>query len=430
MQRVLAIILGGGRGTRLYPLTKMRAKPAVPLAGQYRLIDIPVSNCINSGISCIFVLTQFNSASLNRHITQTYHFSPLSEGFVEILAAQQTPEHSLWFQGTADAVRQYVSTFREYKVDEYLILSGDHLYSMDYRPFLEWHHRSGADITISVVPISMTQAGDFGILRVDDDGTVVEFREKPKGEEGLKGMAMSGRASGPWREIPAERPYLASMGVYLFRKEVLISLLRDKSNFADFSKEIIPSSVNELKISAYPFNGYWEDIGTIESFYRANMQLLTQPRPSFDFFNAEFPIYTRPRFLPPSSVAQSTIVQSLICEGSHIAEYSIRRSIIGIRSRIASGCSIEDCLVMGADFYQTEEERREESAHGIPPSGIGANCQLRRAIIDKNARIGANVRILNRAGVSDAEREAEGIWISKGITIVMKNAVIHDGTEI
>jgi len=430
MQRVLAIILGGGRGTRLYPLTKMRAKPAVPLAGKYRLIDIPVSNCINSGINSIYVLTQFNSASLNRHITQTYHFSHLSDGFVEILAAQQTPEHSHWFQGTADAVRQYLSTIRDHKVDEYLILSGDHLYSMDYRPFLESHLQSGADITISVVPVAQKQASDFGIVRIDDDGKVVEFREKPKGEEGLNGMAMAPRASGPWREIPADKPFMASMGVYLFRKEVLISLLRQKSNYADFSKEIIPSSVSELKINACLFNGYWEDIGTIESFYHANMQLLTQPRPSFDFFNADFPVYARPRFLPPCSVSKSTIVQSLICEGGHIEDAQISHSIIGIRSRIASGSCIEDCLVMGADHYQMERERREDLASGIPPIGIGAGCVLKRAIIDKNARIGANVRILNRAGVSEAEREAEGIWISKGITIVMKNAVIHDGTEI
>ncbi len=429
MQRVLAIILGGGRGTRLYPLTKLRAKPAVPLAGKYRLIDIPVSNCINSGVRSIYVLTQFNSASLNRHIAKTYYFSPLSEGFVEILAAQQTPEHSNWFQGTADAVRQYMPTFREHKVDEYLVLSGDHLYSMDYQPFLAYHRESGADLTISVVPVAAEQTPNFGVLRVDSDGNVVEFREKPKVHD-LDGMATPPHAPGLGGEIPESRPYLASMGIYLFRKEALIALLQDKNRFADFSKEIIPSAINELRIKAALFSGYWEDIGTIESFYHANMQLLSQPLPTFDFFSNAFPIYTRPRFLPPSVLAQSTVVQSMICDGCCIADAEIRHSIIGIRSRIGAGACVEDALVMGADYYQTEAERNCDAAQGIPPIGIGENSLIRRAIIDKNARIGANVRILNTAQISEAQREREGIWISNGIVIIMKNAVIQDGSVV
>ncbi|HOT95933.1 MAG TPA: glucose-1-phosphate adenylyltransferase [bacterium] len=430
MQSVLAIILGGGRGTRLYPLTKMRAKPAVPLAGKYRLIDIPVSNCINSGIRSIYVLTQFNSASLNRHINQTYHFSLLSDGFVEILAAQQTPEHSQWFQGTADAVRQYVSTIQEQKVDDILVLSGDHLYSMDYGPFLEAHRCSGADLTISVVPVAAEAAPGFGILRVEGKGRVVEFREKPRSREELEGMSMAGGAPGLAGEVPAATPYLASMGVYLFRKEVLIRLLQEKSGLADFSKEIIPSKVDELNIQGYLYNGYWEDIGTIESFYHANMALLAQPRPSFDFFDARHPVYARPRFLPPTSIAQSTVENSMLCEGCRIAGAHIIHSIVGIRSQIDADVRIEDCLLMGADYYQTAEERAADLAGGKPPVGIGAGSVIKRAIIDKNARIGKEVRIVNRAGISEAERESEGIWISKGIIIIMKNAVIKDGTQL
>jgi glucose-1-phosphate adenylyltransferase len=429
MRRVLAIILGGGRGTRLYPLTKLRAKPAVPLAGKYRLIDIPVSNCINSGIRSIYVLTQFNSASLNRHIAKTYYFSPMSDGFVEILAAQQTPENSLWFQGTADAVRQYLPTFREHNVDEYLVLSGDHLYSMDYRPFLAAHRESGADLTISVVPVAAAQAPDFGVLRVDNQGNVVEFREKPKGDE-LDGMSTVPQAPGLIGEIPENRPYLANMGIYLFRKEALIKLLHDKNRFADFSKEIIPSAIDDLRMKAYLFNGYWEDIGTIESFYRANMQLLAQPKPSFDFFSAASPVFTRPRFLPPSVISESKIASSMICDGCCIADAQISHSIIGIRSCISSGACIDDTLLMGADYYQTEQERRNDIARGIPPIGIGENSIIKRAIIDKNARIGANVRIENNANISAAEREREGIWISKGIIIIMKNAIIPDNTVI
>lgn len=429
MRKVLAIILGGGRGTRLYPLTQFRAKPAVPLAGKYRLIDIPVSNCINSGLRSIYVLTQFNSASLNRHISQTYYFSPLSEGFVEILAAQQTPLHSHWFQGTADAVRHYMATFSEHKVDEYLVLSGDHLYSMDYRPFLAAHRQSGADLTISVVPVPASDCSSFGILRIDGDGNVVEFREKPRPNR-LDGMATPPDAPGLNGEIPASRPYLASMGVYLFRKEALQRLLLDHASCTDFSKEIIPAAVHDLRIRAWLFDGYWEDIGTIESFYRANMQLLAEPAPNFDFFNAAAPVYTRPLFLPPSMITESLVQRSLICDGCTIERSEIRRSIIGIRSRIAAGARIEDCLMMGADAYQTDAEVAEAERSGRPLMGIGANSVIRRAIIDKNARIGANVQIVNAAGVMEAEREREGIWISKGIVIVMKNAVIPDNMVV
>ncbi len=429
MRKVLAIILGGGRGTRLYPLTRLRAKPAVPLAGKYRLIDIPVSNCINSGIQKMYVLTQFNSASLNRHIARTYSFSPLSEGFVEILAAQQTHENSDWFQGTADAVRQYVATFAEHKIDEFLILSGDHLYRMDYRPFIHYHRESGADVTISVVPVSQASASDFGILKINRHGDVQAFREKPK-EAQLLEMAAQPGILGLDETLLQSKPFIASMGIYVFRKEVLTRLLQEKSRYKDFSKEIIPSAVHDLRIKAYLHKAYWEDIGTIESFYNANMQLLNLPAPTFTFFDVDFPVYTRPRFLPPSMISDCHVVQSMICDGCIITGADIQHSIIGIRSRIDRGGFLEDCLVMGADYYQTMEEVESDITAHRPFVGIGAGCRIKRAIVDKNARIGKNVTIINREQIQDASRKDEGIWISKGIVIITKDAVVADGTTI
>ncbi len=429
MLKVLAIILGGGRGTRLYPLTKLRAKPAVPLAGKYRLIDIPVSNCINSGIQKIYVLTQFNSASLNRHIAQTYHFSPLSEGFVEILAAQQTPENSDWFQGTADAVRQYVTTFIEHKVDEFLLLSGDHLYHMDYRPFIQYHRQSGADLTISVLPVSQANASEFGILRINREGDVEEFREKPRGAQLLEMQTQPG-IPGLDEEILSSKPYIASMGIYVFKKEALIRLLKEKAHFTDFSKEMIPSAVKDLRIKAYLFKDYWEDIGTIEAFYNANMQLLSQPVPTFDFYDVNHPVYTRPRFLPPSLISDSHIVESMVCDGCTVTGARIKHSIIGIRSRIDKGTLLEDCLIMGADYYQSRDEIAQNREQALPPIGIGPDTVIKRAIVDKNARIGKSVTILNRERIQEASREKEGIWISKGIVIIMKGAIVRDGTAI
>jgi glucose-1-phosphate adenylyltransferase len=304
MKKVLSIILGGGAGTRLYPLTKLRAKPAVPLAGKYRLIDIPVSNCINSEIYKIYVLTQFNSASLNRHIARAYSFAGFTEGFVEVLAAQQTPENPNWFQGTADAVRQYIWLLEEWDVDEYLILSGDHLYRMDYRLFVQRHRETQADITLSVVPISERLASDFGLMKIDNAGRIIDFSEKPKGEE-LRQMQVDTTILGLTKDQAQQKPYIASMGIYVFKKEVLIKLLKESLNQTDFGKEIIPAAAKDLNVQAYLFNGYWEDIGTIEAFYDANLALTQQPHPPFSFYDEDAPIYTRSRYLPPSNNPQT-----------------------------------------------------------------------------------------------------------------------------
>lgn len=429
MRNIVAIILGGGRGTRLYPLTKLRAKPAVPIAGKYRLIDIPVSNCINSGIHKIFVLTQFNSASLNRHIAKTYQFSLLTEGFVDILAAQQTPEHSDWFQGTADAVRHYLDTLCEQTATEFVILSGDHLYRMDYRPFLEYHRTHNADITISAIPIESERAPELGILRINHDGEVTEFREKPKGKY-LKEMRINGSLPGSDKSILEKRPYVASMGIYIFKKEVLVKLLTQKTMYTDFSKEIIPSAVGEYKIYAYLFHGYWEDIGTIESFYNANMQLVAHPHPLFDFYDIEAPIYTRPRFLPPTILNNSTIKDTMLCDGCVIDNAIMSNSIIGIRSRIAYNVTIDRSLVMGADFVQTTKEQQADMEKGLPPVGIGSDTIIRGAIIDKNARIGRNVKIVNDRKVQQLTNERQGYWISNGIVIVSKGSIIPDNSII
>ncbi|MDX2271692.1 MAG: glucose-1-phosphate adenylyltransferase [Cyanobacteriota bacterium] len=428
MREVLAIILGGGRGTRLYPLTKKRAKPAVPVAGKYRLIDIPVSNCINSDIDKIYVLTQFNSASLNRHITNTYRFSPFGGGFVDVLAAQQTPENPEWFQGTADAVRQYLWLMESWKAKEYLILSGDHLYRMDYRPFIERHRQSQADVTLSVVPCGEADASSFGLIKIDETGRVVDFKEKPKGAL-LQSMRVDTQSLGLSAEEALQKPYIASMGIYVFNHDALISMLNNREH-TDFGKEVIPASIQTMKIQAYLFNGYWEDIGTIEAFYRANLALVQQPNPSFSFYDAQTPIYTRPRFLPPNKILDSHIQESIIADGCIIKNAEIRHSIIGIRGRLEANTVVEHTMVMGADYYESSEEREAKLANGIPPLGIGANSHIRNAIVDKNARIGRNVKILNKDHVQEAECEEKGYWISNGIVIVIKDAVIPDNTII
>lgn len=428
MRDVLAIILGGGRGTRLYPLTKRRAKPAVPLAGKYRLIDIPVSNCINSDIDKIYVLTQFNSASLNRHIINTYRMSPFTGGFVDILAAQQTPDNPDWFQGTADAVRQYLWLMDSWKPRDFLILSGDHLYRMDYRPFIHYHRQTGADVTLAVLPCEEKVASGFGLLKIDADGRIVDFKEKPQGEL-LKACQVDTQALGLSPEEATAKPYIASMGIYVFRREALIEMLKVKEH-TDFGKEVLPSAIGKYHLQAYPFKGYWEDIGTIEAFYRANLALVQQPNPPFSFFDSEMPIYTRPRFLPPNKILDSQIVNSMIADGCIIKNAQIRNSIIGIRSRLEANTIVENTLVMGADYYESAEERQAKLEAGIPPVGIGANSHIVNAIVDKNARIGRNVRILNKDHVSEAQREEEGIWISNGIVTIIKDSVIPDNTVI
>ena len=429
MKRVLGIILGGGAGTRLYPLTKLRAKPAVPLAGKYRLIDIPVSNCINSDILKIYVLTQFNSASLNRHLARTYNFSGFSEGFVEVLAAQQTTENPSWFQGTADAVRQYIWLMEEWEVDEFLILSGDHLYRMDYRLFVERHRDTNADITLSVVPIDEKRASDFGLMKIDNTGRVVDFSEKPKGDA-LKKMQVDTTTLGLDSEQAQKMPYIASMGIYVFKRDVLIDLLNRSPDQTDFGKEIIPASAKDYNVQAYLYNGYWEDIGTIESFYDANLALTQQPRPPFSFYEERAPIYTRARYLPPTKLLDCQVTESMIGEGCILKQCRINHSVLGIRSRIEAGCIIEDTLIMGADFYEPFAERQSDCDTTRVPLGIGSNSTIRRAIIDKNARIGCDVQIINKDRVEEAEREQQGFFIRNGIVVVIKNAVIPDGTII
>lgn len=426
MKRVLAIILGGGAGTRLYPLTKLRAKPAVPLAGKYRLIDIPVSNCINSQIFQIYVLTQFNSASLNRHISRTYNFSGFSEGFVEVLAAQQTPENPNWFQGTADAVRQYIWMFDEWDIDEYLILSGDHLYRMDYADFVRRHRETNADITISVVPMDDGRASDFGLMKIDQNGRVIDFCEKPKGDA-LKAMQVDTTVLGLSAEAAKQSPYIASMGIYVFKKEVLTKLLKESPERTDFGKEIIPASAIDYNVQAYLYNSYWEDIGTIGAFYEANMGLTRQPHPPFSFYEESAPIYTRPRYLPPSKMLNCQIQESIIAEGCILKDCSILHSVLGVRTRVDSGCVIEDTMIMGADFYQSAFERGGGNGTAV---GIGKDTTIRRAIVDKNARIGSNVQIINKDNVQEAERESQGFFIRNGIVVVIKGAKIPDGTII
>jgi glucose-1-phosphate adenylyltransferase len=429
VKKVLGIILGGGAGTRLYPLTKLRAKPAVPLAGKYRLIDIPVSNCINSEIFKIYVMTQFNSASLNRHIGRTYSFSGFTEGFVEVLAAQQTSDNPSWFQGTADAVRQYLWLLQEWEVDEYLILSGDHLYRMDYRDFVQRHRDTGADITLSVVPIDEKRASDFGLMKIDDRGRVIDFSEKPKGDA-LKKMQVDTTTLGLDAKQAKETPYIASMGIYVFKKDVLTDLLNKSPEQTDFGKEIIPASSKDYNVQAYLFNDYWEDIGTIEAFYDANLALTRQPRPPFSFYDEKAPIYTRGRYLPPTKLLNCQVTESMIGEGCILKECQINHSVLGIRSRIEAGCVIEDSLIMGADFYEPYAERQSDCETDTIPLGIGTNSTIRRAIIDKNARIGCDVQIINKDRVEDAEREKQGFYIRNGIIVVFKNAVIPDGTVI
>ncbi|ACK68000.1 glucose-1-phosphate adenylyltransferase [Rippkaea orientalis PCC 8801] len=429
MKKVLAIILGGGAGTRLYPLTKLRAKPAVPLAGKYRLIDIPLSNCINSEILKIYVLTQFNSASLNRHLTRTYNFTGFSDGFVEVLAAQQTAENPKWFQGTADAVRQYLWAFQEWDIDEYLILSGDHLYRMDYRDFIQRHRETGADITLSVVPIDEERASSFGLMKIDDHGRVVDFSEKPKGDE-LKQMQVDTTVLGLTPEQAKESPYIASMGIYVFKKEVLAQLLEENPDQTDFGKEIIPFSAKDYNLQAYLFKGYWEDIGTIKAFYEANLALNRQPSPRFSFYNEEYPIYTRSRYLPPTKALNCTITESMVSEGCILKDCRIHNSILGIRTRIEANCTIEDTMLMGADYYESPSLRESKAQEGKIPMGIGEGSTIRRAIVDKNARIGRNVTIVNKENIDESNQEESGFYIRNGIVVILKNATIADGTVI
>ncbi len=431
MKRVLAIILGGGAGTRLYPLTKMRAKPAVPLAGKYRLIDIPISNCINSGVNKMYVLTQFNSASLNRHLTQSYNLSaPFGQGFVEVLAAQQTPDSPSWFEGTADAVRKYQWLFQEWDVDEYLILSGDQLYRMDYSLFVEHHRQTKADLTVAALPVNAEQAEGFGLMRTDENGSIKEFSEKPKGDA-LKKMAVDTSRFGLSGDDSLAKPYLASMGIYVFSRDTLFDLLNKNPSHKDFGKEVIPESLSRGdNLKSYVFNDYWEDIGTIGAFYESNLALTQQPTPPFSFYDEKFPIYTRPRYLPPTKLVDAQITDSIIGEGSILKSCSIHHCVLGVRSRVESDVVLKDSLVMGSDFVESSEERNYLRDGGGIPLGVGEGTTVKRAILDKNTRIGNNVSIINKDNVEEGDRPDEGFYIRNGIVVVVKNATISDGTII
>ncbi len=410
--------MGGGAGTRLFPLTKDRSKPAVPIGGKYRLVDIPISNCLNSGLRSIYVLTQFNSMSLHRHIQASYKFDNFSRSFVEILAAQQTPAGSQWYQGTADAVRQNIRYFLERPYDYYLILSGDQLYRMDFRALLHQHIRSGAEITLATKPVAKEQVPEFGIMQSNADRRIFRFVEKPKDESLLSDLRMSPELLHSVGSGEDEELFQASMGIYVFNRDVLIECL--DNDLVDFGKHVIPQSIKERYVSAYIFKGYWEDIGTIRAFFQANLDL-TNLVPPYSFFEPEAPIYTHPRFLPGSKINGATLRQAIISDGCIISDAHIERSVIGIRSIIQSGATIRNSIIMGADYFELEDAN---AARGTP-IGIGRNCVIDRAIIDKNARIADGVVITPEG--KPADLDAENYFIRDGIVVVPKNAVIPPG---
>ena len=417
--KVICIVLGGGQGSRLSPLTATRSKPAVPIAGKYRLVDIPISNCLHSGIHRIFVLTQFNSASLNKHIKNAYHFSSFSEAFVDIIASEQTPSSVAWFQGTADAVRQSLRHLSVHEFEYVLILSGDQLYQMDFEDMINQHIQSEAEISIATIPVHVNDVPGFGILKTDDDNLITAFIEKPKSgfENWESEVSPQMKAEG--------RLYLASMGIYLFNKKLLYDLLEGNDR-TDFGKEIIPQSISEHRVVSYQYEGYWTDIGTIPSFFEANLGL-TDDIPQFNLFDSK-PIYTRARMLPPSKMSGTRVDRALIADGCIINASSITHSIIGIRTRIGLESIIENCYVMGSDNYETLEQIKESHLSHSPFVGIGDRCHIRNAIIDKNTRIGDDVKI--NVGEKLENGDFETYTVQDGIVIVKKRAVIPNGTVI
>ena len=418
MQDVMGIVLGGGQGSRLFPLTKMRSKPAVPLAGKYRIIDIPISNCLNSGINKIFALTQFNSASLNRHIVQTYKFDVFGGAFVDILAAEQTPDNANWFQGTADAVRQSIKHLLPFKdVNYVIILSGDQLYQMDLSHVIRFHIDSDAEITVAAVQVRAELASGLGILKIERNGRAIAFKEKPRVEE-LAEMRCANRTD--------ERNFLASMGIYVFHKQFLVELLT-ASTAADFGKDLIPQAIGKHRVFAYVFDGYWEDIGTIRAFYEANLALC-ETKPQFSFYNVKMPIFTHPRNLPGSKMNYCNIHQSIVADGCILSGADIIHSIIGVRSRIGSGTTIKHSIIMGADQFETSEQLEENAAKKMPNIGIGNHCTIINAIIDKDVRIGDNVSIINAHGLQ--EKDEESYCIRDGIIVIPKGSWIRSGTVI
>jgi glucose-1-phosphate adenylyltransferase len=428
MQDVLSLILGGGRGTRLFPLTKLRSKPAVPVAGKYRLIDIPISNCINSGLNRVYVLTQFLSVSLHRHIANTYKFDPFSRGFVEVLAAQQTYEAADWYQGTADAVRQQMRYVAEDPCKEVLILSGDQLYRMDFRQLLATHRDSKADVTLAVLPVPRSQVEGFGIVRIDSSGRVIGFVEKPKTEEQLEPVHMSEEWLAHHGVQRKGRPYLANMGIYVFNRQALLDLLTAKPLAIDFGKEVFPRSIRSHHVQAHVFDGYWEDLGTVKAYHETNLALASND-PPFDFHTPDGVIYTRMRFLPASRISAASVKECLISDGCIVEEgTTLERCIVGVRSRIGRNVTIRDTVLIGADDFEHEQERRANQRRGIPDLGIGEGSTIEKAIIDKDCRIGRNVRITNPHGLMEAETDQ---WvIREGIIAIPRGTVIPDGTVI
>ncbi|KAJ7973173.1 Glucose-1-phosphate adenylyltransferase [Quillaja saponaria] len=433
---VVSIILGGGAGTRLFPLTQTRAKPAVPIGGCYRLVDIPISNCINSGINKVYILTQFNSQSLNRHISRTYNLGAnnFTDGFVEVLAASQRPGESgnKWFQGTADAVRQFIWLFEDAKhrnIENIMILCGDHLYRMDYMDFIQKHINSGSDITISCLPLDDSRASDFGLVKVDETGRIIQFLEKPKGES-LRSMQVDTTVFGLSCQEARKFPYIASMGIYVFKIDVLKKILGWQYPTAnDFGSEVIPMAVKDYNVKAYLFSGYWEDIGTIKSFFNANFALMDQP-PKFQLYDQLAPIFTCPWFLPPTKIEECQVIDSMISHGCILRDCSVKHSIVGVRSRLEAGVELKDTIMMGADNYQTEAEIATLLAEGEVPIGIGKDTKIMKCIIDKNARIGKNVVIANKDKVEESDRPSEGFYIRSGIPVMLKDSIIRDGTII
>jgi glucose-1-phosphate adenylyltransferase len=421
-EKVLGVILGGGQGSRLSPLTETRSKPAVPIGGKYRLVDIPISNCMNSGIHRMFVLTQFNSASLNKHIKNTYHFSHFSKAFVDILAAEQTPENPRWFQGTADAVRQCMHHIVNHEFDYILILSGDQLYQMDFRELLQAHIDKKADISIATIPVHAKDATEFGILKTDDESFISSFIEKPAAE------LLTDWSSETSAEMKgAGRNYLASMGIYIFNRDLLIKLLRDNPEEKDFGKEIIPRSLEDNKVLSYQYEGYWTDIGNISSFFEANLGL-TDELPQFNMFDSSHTIFTRARMLPPSKVSGTTLERTIIAEGCIVQASRVERSVLGIRSRIGKGTTIANSYIMGSDHYQTLDEIQEDNNANRPLLGIGDRCYINNAIVDKNCRIGNDVRINGGANLAEGDY---GLYVVKeGIVVIKKGKTIPSGTVI
>jgi glucose-1-phosphate adenylyltransferase len=426
MKQVISLILGGGRGTRLFPLTKIRAKPAVPLASKYRLIDIPISNCLNSGINQIYVLTQFLSVSLHQHIRQTYRFDNFSGGFVELLAAQQTMEGGTeWYEGTADAVRKNLRYFDEKDCKYVLILSGDQLYHMDYAKMLETHINSKADVTIATKPVARSAAHALGIMRCDDSGRVTGFLEKPQTPEEIN-MVSTNPAWIDAQGISSQgRDCLASMGLYIFNKDLLFDVL-NKTNYSDFGKEVFPAAVRSRKVQVHLFDDYWEDIGTIRAFYDANLAL-SKSNPPFNLFDANRVVYSRARFLPPTVIDGATISESLVADGCRIGKGTrIENSVIGLRCIIGEGVTIRNSIVMGADFMETEEDLRKLSAAGGVPLGIGAGSLIDGSILDKNSRIGRHVQVINRLSVDESDQHSP-CYVRDGIPILTKDATLPDG---